>query len=133
MARKKKQPEPKIGHNGGPLTADRKKQLEGYISEVERWEAQKAIIVSDIGEIYASAKDAGFEVKAMRLIVKDRKIAKDKRDAFEAIVDVYKHALGMLSDLPLGEAAIKRATGPQVDLEEAIDERVRGGAEPATA
>lgn len=118
--RRKKVEEPKIGHNGGPLTADRKQQLEGYISEIERWEDQKKIIVDDIALIYTGAKDAGFDVKAMRQIVRERKIAKDKRDAFEAIVDVYKHALGMLSDLPLGEAAIKAATGPQVDLEEAI-------------
>lgn len=118
--RSKKVVEPKIGHNGGPLTADRKKQLEGYVSEIERWEEQKKIIVDDIGLIYTAAKDAGFEVRAMRAIVKDRKVAKDKREAFEAIVDVYKHALGMLSELPLGQAAIQRATGGQVDLEEAI-------------
>jgi hypothetical protein len=43
----------------------------------------------------------------MRLIVKDRKVAKDKRDAFEAIVDVYKHALGMLNDLPLGQGQLE--------------------------
>lgn len=62
--RRKKVEEPKIGHNGGPLTADRKKQLEGYISEIERWEEQKKIIVDDIGLIYTAAKDAGFEVRA---------------------------------------------------------------------
>lgn len=135
MARRaKKVTEPKIGHNGGPLTADRKKQLEGYISEIERWEEQKKIIVDDIGLIYIGAKDAGFDVKAMRLIIKDRKIAKDKREAFEAIVYVYKHALGMLQDLPLGEHALKslrtqadalidgmdKVKPPQVHLEEAL-------------
>jgi uncharacterized protein (UPF0335 family) len=106
MARKKKVVEPKIGHNGGPLTADRKKQLEGYITEIERWEDQKKIIVDDIGLIYTAAKDAGFDTRAMRLIVRDRKVSRDKREAFEAIVDVYKHALGMLVDLPLGLAAL---------------------------
>lgn len=104
--RKKKIEEPKIGHNGGPLTADRKQQLEGYISEIERWEDQKKIIVDDIALIYTGAKDAGFDVKAMRQIVRERKIAKDKREAFEAVLDVYKHALGMLNDLPLGLAAL---------------------------
>lgn len=120
MARKKKivEDEPKIGHNGGPITEERKKQLAGYVSEIERWEGQKAIIVADIGLIYNAAKDAGFDVKAMRAVVKDRKIEKDKRDAFEAVCDVYKHALGMLSDLPLGQAAMPKPA--QVDLEEAI-------------
>jgi len=104
--RTKKVEEPKIGHNGGPLTADRKQQLEGYIGEIERWEDQKKIIVDDIALIYTGAKDAGFDTKAMRQIVRERKIAKDKREAFEAVLDVYKHALGMLNDLPLGLAAL---------------------------
>lgn len=107
MGRKKKVEEPRIGHNGGPLTADRKKQLEGYITEVERWDEQKKIIVDDISAIYAAAKDAGFDTKAMRQIVRERKISRDKREAYEAIVDVYKHALGMLVDLPLGIKALE--------------------------
>lgn len=125
--RKKKIEEPKIGHNGGPLTADRKQQLEGYISEIERWEDQKKIIVDDIGLIYTGAKDAGFDTKAMRQIVRERKIAKDKREAFEAVVDVYKHALGMLSDLPLGEAGLKQAVadfGEPTELTE--EEKAKG-------
>jgi hypothetical protein len=64
--------------------------------------------VADIKAVFESAKDAGFHTKAIRHIVKERKVEKDKREAFEAVVDVYKHALGMLADLPLGEAAIKR-------------------------
>lgn len=120
MARKKRivEAEPKIGHNGGPITEERKKQLNGYISEIERWEREKAVIQADIGEIYNSAKDAGFDVKAMRAVVKDRRIEKARREAFEAVCDVYKHALGMLADLPLGQAAMPKPA--QVDIEEAI-------------
>lgn len=120
MARKKKiiEAEPKIGHNGGPMTEERKKQLNGYISEIERWEREKATIQADIGEIYNAAKDANFDVKAIRAVVKDRKIEKAKREAFEAVCDVYKHALGMLADLPLGQASMPKSD--QVDLEEAI-------------
>lgn len=113
MARKKKNStegqEIKIGQDGAALTADRKKQLEAYISEIERHEEEKAVIQSDIGQIYNSAKDAGFDTKAMRTIVKQRKKTKEQRDAEEAIIDVYKHALGMLADLPLGKAALEKA------------------------
>lgn len=119
MGRKKQPKEPSIGHNGGPLDADRKAQLKGYISEIERWEAEKQEIVDDIGEIYASAKDAGFDTKAIRHIVKVRKADKQKQQALENAVDVYKHALGMLADTPLGEAAVERAA-----------QRVRAGADP---
>lgn len=103
--------EPKIGHNGGPLTDDRKKQLSGYISEIERWESQKATIQADIGLIFNAAKDAGFDTKAIRRVIKDRKKSKTEFEAFEAVVDAYKHALGMLADLPLGAAAVQREFG----------------------
>jgi uncharacterized protein (UPF0335 family) len=108
MARKKKQAEPKLGHNGGPMMADQKRQLEGYISEIERWEAQKKLIVDDIGQIYASAAEAGFDTKAMRHIVKVRKADRAKQEALENAVEVYKHALGMLADLAAARAGCDR-------------------------
>lgn len=112
MARKKKvvEAEPKIGHNGGPISEERRKQLGGYISEIERWEGEKATIQSDIGLIFNAAKDAGFDTKAMRAVIKDRKKSKAEREAFEAVCDAYKLALGMLADLPLGQAAMPQAT-----------------------
>jgi uncharacterized protein (UPF0335 family) len=109
MARRnRKNVEPKIGQDGAALTADRKQQLAGYITEIERHESQKATIQADIGLCFNSAKDAGFDTKAMRAVLKDRKKSKAEREAFEAVVDVYKHALGMLADLPLGQAAMDR-------------------------
>jgi len=109
MARKKKQADiedVKIGHNGGPISDERKKQLAGYVSEIERWEGEKATIQADIGLIFNAAKDAGFDTKAMRAVIKDRKKSRAERDAFEAICDAYKLALGMLADTPLGMAAM---------------------------
>jgi uncharacterized protein (UPF0335 family) len=110
MARKKKvvEAEPKIGHNGGPINDERKKQLAGYVSEIERWEGEKATIQADIGLIFNAAKDAGFDTKAMRVVIKDRKKSRAEREAFEAVCDAYKHALGMLADLPLGQASMPR-------------------------
>ncbi len=127
MARKKQEKAPSLGHNGGPLMADQKRQLEGYISEVERQEALKQEILDDIGAIYASAKDAGFDTKAMRHIVKVRKADRAKQQALENAVDVYKHALGMLADLPLGMSSVERAVrdlGEPVEL--TAEEKAKG-------
>lgn len=111
MAKRKKiiEDEPKIGHNGGPINEERKKQLAGYVSEIERWEGEKATIQADIGLIFNAAKDAGFDTKAIRAVIKDRKKSRAEREAFEAVCDAYKFALGMLADLPLGQAAMPRA------------------------
>ena len=116
MARKKRNSEeiePKIGADGAALPADRKKQLAGYISEIERWEAEKATIQADLGLIFVAAKDAGFDTKAMRVVIKDRKKSKTEIEAFDAVCDAYRFALGMLADLPLGKAAIARDLAPQ--------------------
>lgn len=105
--RRKKVVEAKIGHNGGPLMGEQKRQLDGYISEIERWEIQKKEIADDISEIYASALEAGFDTRAMRHIIKVRKADRDKQAGLENAVEVYKRALGMLADTPLGAAALQ--------------------------
>ncbi|MDO8596393.1 MAG: DUF2312 domain-containing protein [Sulfuricaulis sp.] len=115
MARKNTGPkEAKIGDNGGPLNDERKKKLAGYISEIERWEGEKATIQADVGLIFNAAKDAGFDTKAMRAVIKDRKKSKAEREAFDAVCDAYRHALGMLADLPLGQAAMARDGVPSM-------------------
>jgi len=92
-----------VGHNSA-LNADDKLRLSGFISEIERWEAEKKIISTDISEIYKSAKDKGFDTAAMRHTIKLRKMEREKRDAFEAACDAYAHALGDFATTPLAQA-----------------------------
>ena len=95
------------GHNrvGGVAT----EQLKSVIARVENLEQQKADIAADIRDVYAEAKGVGLDVKAIRAIIKIRKQDAAEREEQKAILDVYKNALGMLSDTPLGEAALSRA------------------------
>lgn len=84
-------------------------QLRSVIERIERLEEEKKGIADDIKDIYSEAKGNGFDVKALRAIVRLRKQDEAKRKEHEALVDTYKNALGMLADLPLGQAAIERA------------------------
>lgn len=84
-------------------------QLKSIIERVERLEEEKKTIADDIKDVYTEAAGNGFDKKALREIVRIRKQDADKRAEHEAIVETYMHALGMLSDLPLGQAAIDRA------------------------
>lgn len=106
MGRKRNKPEvePKIGQDGAALTDDRKRQLAGYVTEIERHNTAKAAIQSDIGLCYNSAKDAGFDTKALRHIINQRKKTQTEREAFEAVVDVYMVALGDFATTDLGRA-----------------------------
>ena len=91
----------------GGIAADR---LLSIIERIERLEQQKREIADDIKEIKLDAKNAGFDVKVINAIIKERAQDKEKLAEFEELKDVYRHALGDLNDTPLGEAAIERAS-----------------------
>lgn len=85
-------------------------QLQSVIDRIEKLEDEKRAIADDIREVYAEAKANGFDVRALREIVRLRKMKASERAEREAVLDTYKSALGMLADTPLGNAAINRAT-----------------------
>jgi len=74
-------------------------QLRAFIERVERLEEEKAALMTDIREVYAEAKGHGFDVKTMRQIVRLRKIDSADREEQEALLNLYKRALGMAPDI----------------------------------
>jgi uncharacterized protein (UPF0335 family) len=80
-----------------PTTSFAKEQLKAVIERVERLEEEKKAIADDIKDVYAEAKAHGFDVKALRTIVRLRKQDSDERKEQEAILETYMHALGMLA------------------------------------
>lgn len=70
-------------------------QLRAFIERVERLEEEKQTIADDIKEVFAEAKGAGFDTKAMRTIIRLRKKDRAEREEEEAILDMYLNALGM--------------------------------------
>ena len=78
-----------------PATRFAKDQLKAFIERVERLEEEKKAIADDIRDVYAEAKGSGFDVKALRAIVRLRKMDADERKEQETILDTYKVALGM--------------------------------------
>jgi len=79
-----------------PATRFAKDQLKAVIERVEKLEEEKKAIGDDIRDVYAEAKANGFDVKALRTIVRMRKLDADERQEQEAILETYMHALGML-------------------------------------
>jgi uncharacterized protein (UPF0335 family) len=70
-------------------------RLRLLIERVERLEEEKKGIADDIRDVYAEAKAVGYDAKIMRQIVRLRKMKPDDRAEMEAILDVYKAALGI--------------------------------------
>lgn len=70
--------------------------LRSYIERIERLEEEKKEIADQIREVFAEAKGNGFDVKAMREILKLRKLDSADRSEQEQLIDLYKQALDML-------------------------------------
>jgi uncharacterized protein (UPF0335 family) len=81
-----------------PATRFAKDHLKAFVERIERLEEEKKTIADDIRDVYAEAKGTGFDVKALRTIVRLRKQDVDERREQETILETYMHALGMLID-----------------------------------
>ena len=70
-------------------------RLRQFIERIERLEEERRALGADVREVYAEAKALGFEPKIMRQVVRLRRLDKQALDEQEALLDTYKHALGM--------------------------------------
>lgn len=70
-------------------------QLRAFIERIERLEEEKKTIGDDIKEVYAELKGTGFDSKAVRTIIRLRKKEEHERHEEEAMIQLYKDALGM--------------------------------------
>ena len=73
-----------------------KDQLKAIIERIERLEEEKKATSDDIKDVYAEAKSNGYDAKALRTIVRLRKMDSNERREQEEILETYMHALGML-------------------------------------
>src|SRR4051812_15771639 len=87
-ARQEADPDPE----GGGIAVDR---LRSIIERVERLEEERKALASDIKDIFAEAKSAGFDVKVVRQIISIRKKEPAEVEEQETLLDLYRRALGM--------------------------------------
>jgi len=74
------------------VTAD---ELRQFIERFERLEAEKKDIAEQQKEVMAEAKSRGYDTKVMRKVIALRKRDQDDIAEEEAVLDLYKEALGM--------------------------------------
>jgi len=70
-------------------------QLRAFIERIERLEEEKKTLSDDIKDVYAELKGNGFDAKAVRTIIRLRKKEDHERQEEEAMIQLYKDALGM--------------------------------------
>ena len=86
------------GHNSGDktdayaVTAD---ELRQFIERYEQLEAENKDINEQKKELMAEAKGRGYDTKVMRKLIAQRKRKPDEIAEEEAVMEMYKTALGM--------------------------------------
>ena len=70
-------------------------RLRLLIERIERLEEEKKTISDDIKEVYSEAKANGYDVKVLRKVIALRKRKPDEIAEEEAVLEIYKAALGM--------------------------------------
>lgn len=78
-----------------PKTHNVDAQLKTIVERIERLEEERAICASDVRDVYAEAKGNGFDVKALRTIIRMRKMDQNERTEQETILATYMRAMGM--------------------------------------
>ncbi|TMJ12879.1 MAG: DUF2312 domain-containing protein [Alphaproteobacteria bacterium] len=76
----------------GSIAAD---ELRLLIERIERLEEEKKAIADDVKDVYGEAKARGYDTKTMRMIVRLRKMDKNDRQEADALLEIYKAALGL--------------------------------------
>ena len=69
--------------------------LKAFIERIERLEEEKRALAEDIKDVYAEARDVGYDTKIMRKIVALRRQDEQSRREEEEILDLYLMNLGM--------------------------------------
>jgi uncharacterized protein (UPF0335 family) len=83
--------------------------LDRYVSRLEALNDERGEVNASIKAVYEEAKNAGFVTAIIRQIVKERRMEETERHDHYALLDAYRSALGMLAELPLGQAAMDAA------------------------
>lgn len=74
------------------VTDDRLRLL---IERIERLADEKKGISDDIKDVYAEAKATGYDIKAIRQVVRLRAMKPDDRKEMQQVLDAYMAALGL--------------------------------------
>ena len=70
-------------------------ELRSFIERIERLESEKAAIGDDIKDVFTELASRGYDKKAVRSVLKLRKLDPNERAESEAILDLYLSTLGM--------------------------------------
>lgn len=82
-------------------------ELHALIQRIERLTEEKQQLAADIAVVFAEAKSKGYDPKIMRLVLRERQMDAADRQEIAELLKVYREALGMFVNTPLGQATLR--------------------------
>lgn len=82
------------GAAAAALTQAARDKLKQTVYKIEKLEEEKAEVSGHIKDVYSEAKSMGYDTKALRNVIKLRKMDRQEREEADAILDTYLLALG---------------------------------------
>lgn len=94
-----------FGHNSGAtqeitsgdnaLTMAARDKLRLIVARVNKLDEERKEVAGQIKDVYSEAKSMGYDTRALRKVIREMNQDKQEREEQEAILDVYREALGM--------------------------------------
>jgi uncharacterized protein (UPF0335 family) len=96
-------------HNKGDAMSDvvgiAGDRIRSFVERIQQIETEFKDLTEAKKEIIAEAKGEGFDVKALKEIIKLRKQDQEERDEHESLLDVYMRAMDEVAPVPAAQAA----------------------------
>ena len=83
-----------VGHNSGDAYNVTANELTQFIEQFEQLAVEKAEIAEQQKQLMAEAKARGYDTKVMRRLIAERKRSADEVAEEEAVLELYRQALG---------------------------------------
>ena len=82
--------------DGSNIDAVTAAELRAFIERIEQLRAEQSDLKDAEKEVFAEAKGRGYMTRPIRTIIKQRATEPDKLAEEEAVLEIYKAALGMI-------------------------------------
>jgi uncharacterized protein (UPF0335 family) len=79
-----------------------------YVQRASNIMDERDALNEDLREVVAQAKEAGYESKILREVIREYRTDPEERNARYAVLDTYRQELGLFADTPLGQATVER-------------------------
>lgn len=76
------------------LTQAARDKLKQVISKIEKLEEEKKEVGGQIKDVYGEAKSMGYDTKALRQVIRLRRLDRQEREEMDAILETYMMAIG---------------------------------------